>query len=218
MRKPAKVAAIAQAHPLLDLRFYNPLDNRVSSLDTSSLESMVLDFSDANQRLHRKILVVDGTQALMGGRNVGNESFGLDRELNFMDREILVQGEGVGDIGAAFDLFWNDSRTVKSIRLDDVAASTADVDWLRRPAEVTIPEQEAKQTWRVVDRVAVWYDKPGNIGNEDEYDSRLLADRLVALVGAAEQPVLIEPPYLILSKRAKSLFEELRSCLLRHIV
>jgi cardiolipin synthase C len=210
MREPAKVAAIAQAHPLLDLRFYNPLDNQVSSLDLSSLESMVFDFSNINQRLHMKILVVDGKEALMGGRNIGNENFGLDRELSFMDRDILVQGEGVGDIGAAFDLFWNDSRTVKAIHLDDVAASTPDVDWLRSPVKVPIPEKRIEKTWRVVDRVAVWYDKPGNIDDEDEYDSRLLADRLAALVGAAEQSILIETPYLILSERTKSLFEELR--------
>ncbi len=210
MRQPAKVAAIAQAHPRLNLRLYNPLDHEVASLEPSSLEKMVLDFSEINQRLHMKILAIDDRQALVGGRNVGNEYFGRDEELNFMDRDLLIEGPAVTDIAAAFGLFWNDLRTETALELDDVASSSPNTSWLQQPTGDFVTEKKEQPLWREVDRVAVWHDRPGLIGSEDEYNYRLLADKLVALVGGAEQSVIIETPYLVLSERTQVLLKELR--------
>jgi len=91
-----------------------------------------------------------------------------------------------------------------------VASSSPDTGWLQKPTDDFEIEKKKQPYWREVDRVAVWHDKPGLIGNEDEYNSRLLADKLVALVGGAEHSVIVETPYLVLSERTQTLLEELR--------
>jgi phosphatidylserine/phosphatidylglycerophosphate/cardiolipin synthase-like enzyme len=65
--------------------------------------------------------------------------------------------------------------------------------------------------WRTVNKVTVWYDQPGLIGDESGYNPELVVDRLAALVGSAQNSVLIETPYLVLDERTRALFHELRS-------
>jgi putative cardiolipin synthase len=54
-------------------------------------------------RNHRKVLLVDGKEAITGGRNIGDEYFDLSAEYNFMDRELHIEGELVEDIQKTFD-------------------------------------------------------------------------------------------------------------------
>ena len=68
-----------------------------------------LDPSSAQFRTHRKILVIDGKEAITGGRNIGDDYFDLDEVYNFVDRDIYVQGKIAKTIQDSFDAFWNDS-------------------------------------------------------------------------------------------------------------
>jgi putative cardiolipin synthase len=54
-------------------------------------------------RNHRKVLLVDGKEAITGGRNIGDEYFDLSAEYNFLDREIHFEGELVTAIQETFD-------------------------------------------------------------------------------------------------------------------
>lgn len=58
----------------------------------------------ANMRLHEKILVIDGAEAVLGGRNVGDSYMAPDR---WRDADVYVTGPGVGDIQEMFLLIWN---------------------------------------------------------------------------------------------------------------
>ncbi|MGB3224191.1 MAG: phospholipase D family protein [Desulforhopalus sp.] len=212
LREPDKVSAMAQSNPHFELRLYNPLDQRIASLDIGILENLIFDFTAVNHRLHIKILTIDGEQTLIGGRNIGDKYFGQDPEFNFIDRDILMKGPAVADAKDAFELFWQDSRTVTAMKLKDVAASEPNTAWLNQTPRLTIPEEkEVDVDWRTVNRVSVWYDKPGLIGDKSRYDPKLVVDRLAALVGSAQSSVLIETPYLVLGERSRALFHELRS-------
>ncbi len=59
---------------------------------------------NANQRLHEKILVVDGEQAVVGGRNVGDDYLkaGLWR-----DTCVYLAGPGVADVQRVFTALWD---------------------------------------------------------------------------------------------------------------
>lgn len=45
------------------------------------------------RRMHGKLLIVDSTYCLVGGRNIDNEYFRMDSLNNFLDREVLVRGD-----------------------------------------------------------------------------------------------------------------------------
>lgn len=210
LRNPDKVAAIAYAHKNIALRLYNPVDKQVASLDPGIIENIFFDFFDTNQRLHMKILAIDGKTALIGGRNVGDEYFGQHKEMNFIDRDLVIKGSSVEEIRRIFELFWGDSLAQPAENMTDVKMEKADISWLEKTVHISFPESVRKQPWQTVKRMSVWHDQPGLIGDKEHYVPKLLADRMVALVGTAEQSVLIETPYLILSDRTKELFRQMR--------
>lgn len=76
----------------IEVRFYN--------------DSFLLDIQRVNHRSHRKTLIVDGEQAITGGRNVADEYFDMSETYNFIDRDVYVQGSLVSSIQQSFDDFW----------------------------------------------------------------------------------------------------------------
>jgi cardiolipin synthase C len=58
-------------------------------------------------RSHRKVFVVDGKEAVLGGRNLTDAYFGLDPHVNFVDRDVWVKGPIAQTADATFENFWN---------------------------------------------------------------------------------------------------------------
>ncbi len=104
------------AHPNIHLRLFNPFGSRVLTPITRPLE-WLWDFSRANHRMHNKALLVDGEVAVMGGRNVGDEYFGLHPRRNFLDCDVLALGDFMTQAQGAFDLFFNAQWAVPMSRL-----------------------------------------------------------------------------------------------------
>ena len=65
-----------------------------------------LNIRYGNYRNHRKLLSVDGVEAITGGRNIGDEYFDLSNEYNFLDRDMYLKGEVVKSIENTFDKFF----------------------------------------------------------------------------------------------------------------
>jgi phosphatidylserine/phosphatidylglycerophosphate/cardiolipin synthase-like enzyme len=57
--------------------------------------------------MHNKSFTVDGRVTILGGRNIGDEYFDADTELNFRDRDVAVFGPVATQTAAMFDNFWN---------------------------------------------------------------------------------------------------------------
>lgn len=70
-------------------------------------KSMLLDIIGSQFRSHRKSLVIDGEQAMTGGRNIADDYFDLSPEYNFLDTDIYVKGSLAKDFQTSFDMFWN---------------------------------------------------------------------------------------------------------------
>ncbi|WP_341502385.1 phospholipase D family protein [Gallaecimonas sp. GXIMD4217] len=104
------------AHPNIHIRLFNPFGSRVLTPITRPLE-WLWDFSRANHRMHNKALVVDGEVVIIGGRNVGDEYFGLHPRRNFLDTDVLALGDFVDEVIKAFDLFFNCEWSVPVSRL-----------------------------------------------------------------------------------------------------
>jgi phosphatidylserine/phosphatidylglycerophosphate/cardiolipin synthase-like enzyme len=90
-------------HPNIEVRILNPFARRKLA---RTLE-LVRRFATLNHRMHNKLLVVDGEVAIFGGRNLADEYFGLNKQYDFRDLDVLTVGPVVGRRARSFDAYWN---------------------------------------------------------------------------------------------------------------
>ena len=102
--KDRNIAAITR-HPNFDIKIFNP--GRIRDSTLGRWGGFLLYFRELNRRMHNKMFVADNQLAIIGGRNIGNEYFGLGRKCNFRDLDVLVAGPVVEEISDAFDVYWN---------------------------------------------------------------------------------------------------------------
>ena len=65
--------AIADGHPNMGARLFNPFSRRASRL-----AQMASRFGSVTRRVHNKSFTVDNLATIIGGRNIGNEYFEAD--------------------------------------------------------------------------------------------------------------------------------------------
>jgi putative cardiolipin synthase len=68
---------------------------------------MLTRFGDVTRRMHNKSFVVDGRISIIGGRNIGDEYFGANSQLEFSDLDVLSIGPVVNEVSSVYDLYWN---------------------------------------------------------------------------------------------------------------
>ncbi|MFZ4537959.1 phospholipase D family protein [Propionivibrio sp.] len=98
-------------HPNIQIRVFNPWEDR--SL-FGRVVGMASDFKRLNRRMHNKQMIVDNRAAIIGGRNLGDEYFGLNPEFNFHDLDVLGIGPVARQASQVFDRYWN-SEWVRAI-------------------------------------------------------------------------------------------------------
>lgn len=103
-------AAVLALHPHVQVRVFNPVLLRGSRLARGV--GMVVDLNRLNNRMHNKLFLADNQFGLVGGRNIGDEYFGLGRVFNHRDMELLAAGPIVEDLSDSFDVFWNSNWAV----------------------------------------------------------------------------------------------------------
>jgi putative cardiolipin synthase len=94
-------AALA-AHPNIEVRIFNPF-----ARGRLRLTQFIGRFTELNHRMHNKMFIADGQAAVVGGRNLTDDYFGLGRKLDFRDFDLLAVGAVVAPAEAAFDRYWN---------------------------------------------------------------------------------------------------------------
>ena len=125
-------------HPNIQVRLFNPLSRKMPS----SL-AMLWDFARTNRRMHNKSFVVDGSLAIVGGRNIAAEYFELKDDGNFDDFEVLALGPVVDELAESFDTFWNSElsipvsamgRTAEPEKLEEWRIAMEEIVSGRRPS------------------------------------------------------------------------------------
>jgi putative cardiolipin synthase len=106
--------AVINAHPNVEVRLFNPW-KQYSSRPNKKVAQTVERF---NYRMHNKLIVADNRIAILGGRNLGNEYFGLNRTFNFFDLDVLGVGPMARDASKLFDHFWNSPLVVPAAAFD----------------------------------------------------------------------------------------------------
>jgi len=196
------------AHPDIELRVYNPFNNRTGV--TRALE-LVRRLVRINHRMHNKAWIADGRIAIVGGRNIGDRYFEAGAQTNFRDLDLLLFGPAAEQASGIFDLYWNSDAAVPigSLGKRTPEASRAVLARVRDDAR----GQEAR---KYLDRVAVsqvirdyyrdaitphWTshievvaDPPLKWGGDRR---QWLVERLAPMISAAHSKALVISPYFI---------------------
>jgi putative cardiolipin synthase len=218
------LAGLALQHVNFEVRLYNPLFHKAKTSKTSMFSGVTCCFTKTNQRMHSKLQVVDDVVGITGGRNIADRYFDFDTDYNFKDREVLVYGQVARKMHASFDLFWDSDTTAEIGHLRDVAPLIVDDDFFSlgqfeaadrlQPLIKDIEDQQLMhslfvETAHHVDAIDYYYDQPHDFDNGEKPHADNTAG-LHAALAAAENSVVIQSPYLVLSKRSRNLFKELR--------
>src|SRR4029453_3270749 len=94
------------AHPNIEVRVFNPF-----SRGRMRVTQFLGRFTELNRRMHNKLFVADGQVAVVGGRNLMDEYFGLGEEICYRDFDLLAIGPVLSQSEAGFDSYWNSQWT-----------------------------------------------------------------------------------------------------------
>lgn len=229
---PARSLLALAHHPNIDIRIYNPKKS-VGVPFHAKFVNLARDFRGFNQRMHDKMVVIDGIVAITGGRNMANEYYDYDHRFNFRDRDALVLGDVVRSMHDSFERFWTSPLSVEVEKLYDgyglmqqnVTVDDAEIqkvyeelhDHASSPVNFAPEVREAiRNTPRVFPRMArdtVWTriefvsDLPGkNARRFGLAGGSLSASALRTMVDSAREEIVIQTPYLVMSDGARTLF------------
>jgi len=217
-------------HPNVHIRIYNPNFSVGVSL-WQRLKNTVTGFRDINQRMHDKTAIFDGIAGITGGRNMADEYFDYNSEYNFRDRDVLLLGYAVKDMGRNFEEFWASefAEPVEAIFSDDVEdISSAEIDryvqdlhaYADNPRNFEPEVRDAiaassqyfptllvNMAWESVRFIS---DVPGkNTGESGLGGGGASTNRLISAVRGARESILIQSPYLIMPEGGIALFQVL---------
>lgn len=115
--------AALDTHPNIEVRLFNPFVIR-----RPKAVGYIMDFRRLNRRMHNKAFIADGSAAVIGGRNVGDEYFGASADSQFEDLDLLGVGPVVAALSADFDRYW---AARSSYPLRAIVSKAASLETLR---------------------------------------------------------------------------------------
>ncbi|MCK5002285.1 MAG: phospholipase D family protein [Gammaproteobacteria bacterium] len=118
--------ATLNRHKNIEVRIFNPFKIRWPLHLVRAFE-LLWNLDRLNHRMHNKVLIADNVTSIIGGRNIGDEFFGLNKSFVFRDLDLLVSGAAVEQLSYSFDLFWNSQISKTARRL--IAFSPARIDF-----------------------------------------------------------------------------------------
>ena len=217
---------LAGFHRNFELRMYNPLFRKAQFGVFEFAAAAVFQFGSLNRRMHNKAMVVDGSVGIVGGRNIQDEYFDWHPSYDYRDRDILVAGPVATEITANFDAFWNDQRTLRPVELSDVATllirGKGPVPTLAMPARsprVEAMARAAADPAGVFARLAPYRDDVGQVDYIGDLPSKhdaaaarhsQASQAMRGIVGGAREELLLQTPYLVMSRPARQLFREMQ--------
>ncbi|MDD0976253.1 phospholipase D family protein [Pseudomonas fontis] len=205
------------AHPNIQIRVFNPLQLGRSTGVTRAV-GRLFNLSLQHRRMHNKLFLVDNSMAIVGGRNLGDEYFDAEPNLNFTDIDLLGVGPVAEQLGHSFDQYWNSalSRPINDFfyfqpDADDLRASRQRLEaWL---ADAKIKRKalyERLMAYQTHPRLDVWrneliwahnqalWDAPSKVLARDEPDPQLLlTQQLAPQMNSVQHELILISAYFV---------------------
>ena len=199
--------AALDAHPNIEIRFFNPVRNR-----RWRMMSMLAEFGRVNHRMHNKLFVMDNAVGIVGGRNIADVYFGVQKDHNYRDLDVMSAGPIVNEISASFDMFWNSEWALPVAAVVKERATEEDLRDLRKRLEeklaatgypYPVNEQLAGLRERLVQIRDSFIWAPGKVFVEQPSRVEANAENVIALAlreraSQVEHELSIESPYFVL--------------------
>ena len=202
------------AHPNIEIRLFNPHQYR-----NARVFALASDFERLNRRMHNKALIADSVSAIVGGRNIGNEYFSFESNVEFGDFDVMLFGEVVTQTADQFDLYWN---SIYAVPMEWIVPEADKVADQAIQAQVKALELEEKfstgpYNFKELDlyeelqqgnlnlywgKGEVWFDLPDKIATQE---SQLVANLGELLESVEDSFVLISPYFVPTESGTKAL-------------
>lgn len=205
--------ATLDAHPFIEVRLYNPVAYR-------GLRAMnfLTDFTRVNRRMHNKSFTADNQATVVGGRNIGNEYYGVGVGVEFADLDVLAVGPAVAEVSAAFDRYWSSASAYPArglvgsaapgaeqalrARFDETRAMPVSASYLEAlrsaPFISALVAGSLKLEWS---RARLVVDDPAKTLTPEARADLLMLPQLLALMGKASRSFDLVSPYLVPGKQ-----------------
>ncbi|MBS0211641.1 MAG: phospholipase D family protein [Proteobacteria bacterium] len=225
---PDLLAVLATANANFRMRLYNPTFDRARTTPLGYVGAIACCFRRFNQRMHIKQMVVDGVVGITGGRNIDDHYFDWSTDLAYRDRDAILAGPSAAEMQWSFDQYWNSPRSVPIARLQDVAAVLLAhggapprkplAEEHRSPRVLAMAASAADesdidarfvQTAHAVADVHFIADTPAKQERMPTEGGRATGD-LRGLIESAQHTVLLQTPYLVLTRGARKMFRAMR--------
>ena len=199
------------SHPNIELRLFNPNTLRTSFRNLA----LLFNINSLGKRMHNKSLIADGSAAIIGGRNIGDDYFASRAKTLFLDYDILAIGKVVPEIYKAFDLYWNSKEAVPAEDVLDhydnrsYLSSKKDLKegikmFEESPAGKAILHSDfnrkiAKKNLKLIvaKRTDFYYDQPSKV-NTDEKDTKThISTQISEDLKHIQDDLIIISPYFI---------------------
>ena len=160
------------------------------------------------RRMHEKFVVVDGKRYIAGGRNLAESYFGLGDEVNFVDRDVYVDGPSAAEAKRHFEALWS-SRHVADLWTHVSAAEKKRAGELLDQAARELVcdgflELSTGRDWshgrKDIAAVRFLHDSAGG--------GPQVTDGIIDALPQATHSIVIETPYLVPSKELIELLEK----------
>jgi len=205
------------AHPNIEVRLFNPFRIRNRSL-LSKAGQFLIEGRRLNRRMHNKSFIVDGMQAIIGGRNIGDAYFDAGEDIHFRDLDVIAIGPVVPRISAMFDAYWNSDSAFPVTAYRAAHATSEDLarvrDALARDARAFAESDYAQAlsdempNGPSADRKGRWFwgpavlvaDDPGKVDPAQDGQLLHIGADIRRLLDDARTEALLVSPYFIPGK------------------
>lgn len=215
-------ARLLDAHPNVEVRLFNPFHR-----GGSRPLQLLTRFGSVTRRMHNKSFTVDNQMTVVGGRNIGDEYFQADPDLQFSDLDVLGIGPVAGEVSASFDQYWNhslaypvadlvpDQPTAEQFAagrrdLNDFVEANRDSSYLHelKQSELARGIRSGKLDFRWGAAHVVADDPDKLVSSRDESAYRL-TEALRPEFSATDRELIVFSPYFVPGKQGVAFLSEL---------
>ena len=208
-RKEDRFLAVFDSHPQIEVRVFNPFHRR-----SARWLDFLFDYARVNRRMHNKSLTADNQLTIVGGRNIGNEYFAANKEVNFSDLDVLAGGPVVPQVSSVFDEYWAssvvfpitalvdrpDEETIRMLRaqLEESLKQVSETEYIRALPDLSLiqamRERRLQPYWGTC---SVMADQPTKVTLPTSDDATHAIPQFMELLSAAKQELFLVSPYFI---------------------